>query len=283
MSIIMNIVGEYYIRNGQIKPSNEFDENYELDTTKHLFVYEIIRVIDSVPLFLEDHVGRLDSSLHLINKKLSIDIERIRKDIRKLIFKNNLINSNIKINISFKGEQCEIIIHNNKHYYPMEYEVQNGVLVGLLKYERLNPNAKILNSTYTKNIKNIMEETGVFEVLLIDGCNYITEGSRSNAFFVKEGMVYTAPGDKVLKGITRNYIIDICASLGITLIEERVSIDELSAIDAAFLTGTSIKILPIAKIMGNSLSSSSNLIVNSILNKYNKILKEYMVRQAVRE
>ncbi len=46
----------------------------------------------------------------------------------------------------------------------------------------------------------IIQEQGVAEVLLIDGDNCITEGSRSNVFFIRDNVFYTAPLPHVLAG-----------------------------------------------------------------------------------
>ena len=49
----------------------------------------------------------------------------------------------------------------------------------------------------------------LYEVLLVNRDGVITEGSRSNVFFIKSGEVYTPPTDAVLPGVTRTMIIRI--------------------------------------------------------------------------
>ena len=47
--------------------------------------------------------------------------------------------------------------------------------------------------------------------------NEITEGSRSNIFFLKDETLVTAPDNAVLNGITRKHILEICRENSIRL------------------------------------------------------------------
>ena len=93
-----------------------------------------------------------------------------------------------------------------------------------------------------------IREGDLYEVLLVNRDGIITEGSRSNVFFIKNGEVYTSPTDAVLPGVTRTIIIRIIEEAGIPLHYCAVKQDELSGFDAAFISGTSPKVLPIAYI-----------------------------------
>ena len=107
----------------------------------------------------------------------------------------------------------------------------------------------------------------LYEVLLVNNDGKITEGSRSNVFFIKDGEVYTSPSDTVLLGVTRTMIIRIIEKAGIPLHYHLVGKDELRSFDAAFLSGTSPKVLPIASIGGISYD------VNDPVLRY--VMKEY--------
>ena len=49
----------------------------------------------------------------------------------------------------------------------------------------------------------LISDNKLYEVLLVDRNGRITEGSRSNVFFVKGNKFYTGPSAMVLVGITR--------------------------------------------------------------------------------
>jgi D-alanine transaminase len=87
-----------------------------------------------------------------------------------------------------------------------------------------------------------------FETILHrDG--FFTEASHCNVFFVKEGVVLTHPANElILDGITRQVIFELCKSLNIEIRETPVSVNDISKIDEAFLTGTSTQIASIQQI-----------------------------------
>ena len=77
----------------------------------------------------------------------------------------------------------------------------------------------------------------------------MTEGSHSNLFFVKDGVVYTHPADEhILKGITREIVLKICRDTNIPYREEAISFENTKQMDEAFLTGTSTQIASIKQL-----------------------------------
>ncbi len=74
---------------------------------------------------------------------------------------------------------------------------------------------------------------------------FITEGSRSNFFAVFGNSLITPPANQVLKGITRKMVISLAINNGIELIERPIHYSEIDKMNGAFITGTSLKVLPI--------------------------------------
>jgi branched-chain amino acid aminotransferase len=99
--------------------------------------------------------------------------------------------------------------------------------------------------------------------------NLITEGSRSNIFFVKNDKLITAPDNLILNGITRKYVIAICKENKIDVNYECVKADDIKSYDAAFMTGTSPMVLPFSCI--NDVSFSVKL---SLIEKLRKLYLE---------
>ena len=73
--------------------------------------------------------------------------------------------------------------------------------------------------------------------------NLITEGSRSNIFFLKGETLTTAPDNLILNGITRKHILEICVENKIRVEFACVKADEIKEYDAVFMTGTSPMVL----------------------------------------
>ncbi len=271
--MVKDNVGKAVIINGNVENANEL-KNYDLLNRK-LF-YEVIRVIDGVPLFFEDHYDRLEKSLNMMNWDLDISINDLNGQINKVLEVNQQINCNIKVIVFTEQTIQNCIVNINKSYYPQEKEYERGVPVSLFKWERESPNAKIVNNEYKDTVAKKLKEDKVFELLLVNENDHITEGSKSNVFFIKDSKIFTASGEHILKGITRQYIIQACKNIGIEVIEELISTNSLKEIDGLFISGTSIKVLPVSKVGEYKYNSSHNEIIVSIGKEFDRIIEEYI-------
>lgn len=267
----------YYIKNESVLEKQCFKKD-ALKIENGICIYEVIRVIDGVPLFLENHIIRMKNSVSLINKNIPMDDNILIRKILKLCTENHLKDGNVKIVIIYNesNTNCDVLLYFIKHYYPTKAEYENGVDTILFHGERNNPNAKIINAGFRNSVDIQIKERNVFEAVLVDNCGFITEGSKSNLFFVKGGTVYTPPVKKVLPGVTRKYVIDICEKSNINVIEGEITEDSLNTFDAVFISGTSPKILPVRKIEHYKYDSSHSTTVLKILQNYDKAIYTYL-------
>ena len=83
--------------------------------------------------------------------------------------------------------------------------------------------------------------------LLSDEDGFITEGTGNNFFVVKDGVIYTPEGRNILRGVTRGAVIDLAAELGIPLQETNLEAYDVHGADEAFVSSTSMFILPVTK------------------------------------
>lgn len=258
-------IHKYFVFNDEIRPGEVF-----IPGENEGGIYEVLRVVNGVPLFLEDHIDRLYNSALLARKNIRFSEPQIKTFIKNLIDRNKVLNGNVLIscNINLKAF---FVPHN----YPTELMYREGVSCGILKAERENPNAKVFQTTVRQRADKMLAEDGFYEVLLVDHLDRITEGSRSNIFFVKGNELVTSPGNKVLLGITRQKTLQMARDLKITITEREVDLSQLQYFDVAFITGTSPKILPIQKIEGFSFNPQ-NEIVRQLMKRYDDLIEEYL-------
>ena len=80
-------IKEYFLVNGQLERTT----NIEIfERIKKPPIYEVVRVIEGVPLFLEDHLGRMRESAEIVDYHIERKDEEIEEDIKKLIIKMEL-------------------------------------------------------------------------------------------------------------------------------------------------------------------------------------------------
>ena len=94
----------------------------------------------------------------------------------------------------------------------------------------------------------LFRSEGAYEALLVNNNNHITEGSRSNIFFLKGNILFTAPDNLILSGITRKYILEICRENGIKVELACIEPEDLPEYNSVFMTGTSPTLLPFNRI-----------------------------------
>lgn len=262
-----------FLRNGEVKKSNEFDNQL---LNHGLSIYEVIRIINGKALFFKEHYERLISSAHMLSFDLWIDkIEIIRQmdDLSKI---NNVINGNIEIiyNIAENGDKTFLCLFIEDRYPTVEM-LMNGVPSDLHFAERENPNAKIINLDLRAKTNAQISEEELYEVLLVDRNGFITEGSRSNVFFIKDETVYTTPIAEVLPGITRLKVFEMCERHSISLKEIPIKSNEIAEFDAAFYTGTSPNVLPISNI-GDIQFNPQLALMQKMISLFDKLIEEHL-------
>lgn len=250
----------------------------ELNTTllnSDKSVYEVIRIIDGIALFLEDHYSRLVSSVQMSGFHLEMDFAEFRHKIMELVILNQLENGNVKFVLAESGKGNHWSFSFISHSYPDADDYEKGVNTELLFAERENPNAKVVQNTVRKKANQLIADQNLYEVLLVNRDGLITEGSRSNVFFVKGNRFFTAPAHQVLVGVTRQKVLECLTELAFPIIEEAVFASEINKYDAVFLTGTSPKVLPV-NCIGVFPFQIGNLYVEKLMFKYNLMIETYV-------
>lgn len=237
--------GRKFVLNGKIQPSDIFDNSLVYDGDS---VYEVIRMIKGNPVFFHDHMDRLESSVRLQQKKMLADEHALRRDVINLVKTEKRKDINLKIVFNYNHESLNYLVYFVEPIYPSDEQYKKGVKGILFYAERKDPESKVINHKLRSSIYHKLILDGGYEALLVNEQNCITEGSRSNIFFLKAGKLITAPDDKILSGITRKYIIEICRTHNISIDYKCVPADSLKNYDAVFMTGTSPMVLQFCRI-----------------------------------
>ncbi|WP_346889063.1 aminotransferase class IV [Clostridium sp. UBA1056] len=238
-----NCINDYFIKNDEVYERAEFQDIYVVEGK---CIYEVIRVIDGAPLFLNEHLERLENSLKLEKKEDFISMDMIKDYIEKLITINRVVNGNLKLVLN----KDNLFIFFIKHSYPTKDMYNNGVKTILYFGERHNPNAKVIDNSFREKVNEKIAASNSYEAILVNHEGYITEGSKSNIFMVKGDEIITAPVEGVLPGITRGEIIKACHELGLKVKEENINCEDIKNLDGLFISGTSPNVLPINEVQG---------------------------------
>ena len=258
-----------YIFDSKIYFSSSFNENI---LNANNVVYEVVRLVNSKIIDFDANYIRLQNSLKIIGFECPFSKEKLEKEIENLATLNDVSCGNTKLLFFERENKLSYMIFFIQHYYPNEDEVRNGVKCSFMDAVRPNPNAKIINNDLRGRANNLIKEKQVFEMILINDNGFITEGSRSNLFFIKDNSITTCPNELVLRGTVRKRLIKLCQINKIAVNYQLISKDEAKDYDAAFLTGTSLNILPINSIDDFSFDCNNSLL-RFLQEEYLKLIK----------
>jgi branched-chain amino acid aminotransferase len=272
--VMGKIQGKYFLRGNDLREDYEFDNSF---LSKGNNFYEVVRIQDSVVLFLEDHMHRLEDSARISNLRPFVTEQEMKKLLFRLLRANKMTFGNLKFVFHFGSGEWEktFMAYPVPFYYPEEEVYAKGVSTDFFSFDRPNPSVKNWFANYKAEIAVIKEEKNIYELLLESENGTITEGSQSNLFVIKGNTIYTAPKNTVLEGITRKKIFEICEKNGIPLKEKIYKREFLLAADAVFLSGTSAKILPVSKI-GDSEIKVNHSLVKRLSDLYDGVINEYI-------
>lgn len=265
--------GSFFIKNGKISEKEVFDSSFLL---KGINVYEVLRQNNGFGVFLDDHLERFRKSASGKNINYDFNNYDFPKAIKMLCDKNHQQEGNIKMVIhSEKNMQAELYIYPVTHSYPTNIQYQEGVDVIIMEETRPDPGLKNWRPDFRERINLLKKNRSVYEILLENQDGHITEGSQSNLFFIKNNRLFTAREEKVLSGITRDYIIRICKRKNIPVYETDFGKKELLESEAVFISGTSPRILPVRSI-DNQPFFAGHPLLKILKSEYDKEIKRYL-------
>lgn len=262
------LLHRYFIQDNSVLEIKDFQLNAGIE------IYEVIRILEGVPLFLEDHLKRFYHSAWLCHLEIPVEGHEIRAMLRKLVEINGIKEGNVRFSWCF-GPGGFFQAYFIPCHYPDIQMVKKGVYCGLLQAERNDPNAKVVQVTLRDAADQMIRENGFYEVLLVNQRGAITEGSRSNVFFLKKGVFFTSPEEDILPGITRQKVLELISGLGMKVIYKTTLINELTQVESSFLTGTSPKVLPVRRIGDISLTVGQPEL-NELVMAYNEMIGDYI-------
>jgi branched-chain amino acid aminotransferase len=115
--------------------------------------------------------------------------------------------------------------------------------------DAIDPSAK--TGAHLPNVLAVGEAraAGAHEALLLDGGGFVTEGSSSNVFAVRGGVVRTPPlAAGILEGVTRGVVLRLARGLGLRAEEVPLRPEDLEGADEVFITSTVREILPVTRL-----------------------------------
>jgi len=218
---------------------------------------------DEVLVFrLRDHIRRMADSAKIYSFELPYSEEEICNAVLELIEKNDFHSSLYIRPIAFKGvgginldaratpTSVSIIAFPYEKYFD-----KPGLDICVSTWRRIGePAVPGMAKACGHYINSVLARTeaaqgGFDEALFLDSQGNVSEGTGENIFIVKDGIISTPTSSSgILKGITRQTVIDLIKDNDMPFMERTIARSELYTCEEAFFTGTAAEVAPILSV-----------------------------------
>jgi D-alanine transaminase len=224
-------------------------------------VYEVFKFVGKRPVFLREHYRRMEGGLREIEIRVPWDEARFASVMRELIARTAFDDGIVYVQVT-RGES------ERKHFYPDDLEPtviaysrafnfpdaakkQRGIaLITTADLRWKHCNVKSVNLLANVLAKKKAQRAGVDEVLLLDD-GVVREAASSSFFGIRSGAIITHPLDEhILPGVVRDRVISRALAEKIRVDERPLRERELFDLDEAFITSTTMGVMPVAAIDG---------------------------------
>ncbi|WP_037501030.1 branched-chain amino acid aminotransferase [Sphingomonas jaspsi] len=221
-------------------------------------VFEGQRAYGGVIFKLREHSERLRKSASILGFDLPWSVEEIDNACNEVLKANGLSDAYLRP-VAWRGsEQMGVSAQATKpHLAIAAWEwgkyfdpvlAEKGIRLDIAPWRRPAPytapvhaKAAGLYMICTMS-KHHAENRGYNDALMFDWRGQVAEATGANAFFVKQGKLYTPTPDCFLNGITRQTVMDLARRRGVEVIEKAIWPDELESFEQFFLTGSAAEV-----------------------------------------
>lgn len=228
-------------------------------------VYEMISGVGRRLFRLDDHLDRLDASMHAtrILPQLSRDDWRAavvetakRSGLDDVLVRIIVTRGIVRAGSGDPRDATPNVFMSPTPYASLgnERQKREGIRLSVahqrgMAPDTLDPRYKHISRLQYQLAKIESVEAGYDDLVWLAADGHVQEAPKSNVFMVKGGAVYT-PAEGVLHGVTRRTMAELCAELGIRFEAARITAFDLFNADEVFTTSTSGGALPVREVAG---------------------------------
>jgi len=243
-------------------------------------VFETMRSYGGKIFLLEEHLSRLRRGLRLLSVKMPVSAEKIRKHLYLTLNANGLRDARLRLTVwEQKGNPRISIAALPYRPYPREkYEEGFKAVIADVRRNEKSKFSRIKSIHYLPLAIALRraEAKGNDETIFLNRRGFLCEGSRSNIFYVKDGVLLTPDlSCGCLDGVTRKIVLKIARNLKIKYKEVCALPENLTCADEAFLTNSLLEIMPLTFLQGVMIGKGRiGEITSKLLSSYRSFVRE---------
>ena len=227
-------------------------------------VYETARTYAGRPFRLKAHIERLRESARRLDIRVPFPDSVMERAVERTVSGNRLSSARVRIVLTrgrggpdlleVRGLKPTLLVYAVPYAPPSREAYRNGVKAVISSVVRngrrsLDPAIKSLNLLNNFLAGRAARQAGVREAVMLNPRGFVAEAVAANVFFVRRGVLCTPSLDAgILSGITRGIVLDLATRLGFPVREGLFRSRALLRAEEAFVTASTIEVLPIASI-----------------------------------
>ncbi|MDD3344513.1 MAG: D-amino-acid transaminase, partial [Sulfurospirillaceae bacterium] len=229
-------------------------------------IYEVVPVINGKVIDKEPFFERFDGSLSKIGLKAPFCKTEISAILDTLIAKNDLVEGGIYMQVTRGVAPREFYFPENTPTTFMAFIFKKEIINSPLATQGVKVVSCADIRWKRRDIKSIsllgqvlakeeVHQKGAYEGWMIED-GFITEGTSSSAYIVKDGVIITRPlSNSILPGIRRKVLMSLTKEHGIKIEERLFTLEEALNADEAFMSSATVFVLPIIEIDGKPIGT----------------------------
>lgn len=215
--------------------------------------FDFLRVENGVPLFVDDHLARLERSADLLELAPRPTPDEVRRHVAEVIEANGHGSFGLQLFLT-GGDPVDGFAPGTPRLLVLVVELpsyaaslySDGASLLPYRFVRDLPEAKTTNYFTAVRLAGAMRDAGAIDVLYHDGTRML-ETTRCNVFVATPSGGLVTPGRDVLPGVSRARMLR--ALDGVLPVELRdVTMDELRVAGEAFIVSTTKGVMPIVRV-----------------------------------
>ena len=244
----------YYIDGEFVKADQARIPVDDLAILRGYGVFDFLRTYRGKPIFLKDHVARLQHSASQIGLELPWTSGQIIELVLKTLAHNSHPESNIRIVVTGGSspdfitppDQPRLLILITALMQAPDWWYRKGVKIITLHALRSFPGAKSIDYIPATVALKAARQNEAIEAVYLDKFDNILEGTTSNIFAFSGNQLVT-PEKEILSGVTRKNIMQLADRL-YDLEIRQISRNELLSASEIFITSTNKGVVPVVTV-----------------------------------
>lgn len=220
-------------------------------------IYEVIPVYSRHPFRLAEHLVRFERSHQAIRIPNPLSDAEWTKLVEDLVARNAGDDQSVYLQVTRgvakrdhafpKGVKPTVFGMSSPLSTPLQETVQSGVhAITAIDYRWLRCDVKSTSLLGNCLLRQAAADADAVEVVMFrDG--YLTEGSSSNVFVVRNGVILATPKNNlVLPGITYDVVIELARANALALEVRPISEAEVRGADEIWVTSSTKEVLAVS-------------------------------------